>query len=134
MLEDIKRNVDEQKRDAENILEKLTAFSTTLKNDITPAVIELDKNVSGINLSAENEKLVNEKKQVEMPLPANWYNCLTRRWLNSEKKDRDSSNKPALGIHLYTIINSEKQFPSWGAAFIIYGRTMPPNTLYFPNK
>lgn len=70
MLEDIKRNVDEQKRDAENILEKLTAFSTTLKNDITPAVIELDKNVSGINLSAENEKLVNEKKQVEMPLPA----------------------------------------------------------------
>lgn len=65
ILEEIKRNVNEQKSNVENILEKLTAFSATLNNDITPAVTELDKNVSGINLSAENEKLEKEKGQVE---------------------------------------------------------------------
>lgn len=65
MLEEIKRNVNEQEKNVEDIIEKLRTFSATLNNDITPAVTELDKNVSAINLSAENEKLEKEKGQVE---------------------------------------------------------------------
>lgn len=65
ILTDIKKNVNKQEENVENIIKELTTFSTTLSDDITAQVTKLNKEVAKINLPEENKKLDNELNQVE---------------------------------------------------------------------